>query len=133
MKKEKQAVKKVSKKQKFKNCFIDEKIDFNYSVEDEDGDWIADVHALTPKDMSYIRRHSFTSVTTEDGTPRTEVDEFLYDIALIKTAVDKWVFDRDITFDEVNLLDKAYRTLIAKEIMTRDNIFKTNQSSILEN
>lgn len=123
---------KVTKVTKLENCFIDENINFNYSIEDKNGTWIADVHALTPKDMSYIKSKSFNTKIV-DGSPEVDIDYFLYNIALITTSVDKWVFDREITFSNVNLLNAEYRELIANKILATDEIFTKNQDAIKSN
>ena len=122
------------KKTTMKNCFIDEGIDFNYEISDENGEWIASAHAITPKDMSFIRSKAFGKTEIdENGQPQVDIDYFVYNVALIATCVDEWAFDRSITFDNVNLLKPEYIELIAKNILEKDELFKTNEEAIVKN
>jgi len=104
---------------KFKNCFIDTRPDYEYTIE-YDGDVIATAKSMSANDRSKIEKQAMTKKLV-NGEFSVDVDSHALKTATIVNALIKWESERDLNWENVSLLPEEYRDAMFNAIMAHEN------------
>ena len=118
---------------KIKNCFMSDTPGFTYDVK-YDGEKIATIKALTPKDWAEISKATIINQKLDkDGELNITENGFLTVLYMVWKSLDSWEFDKPITLNNVNDLNPKILAHLYKEVNKHEDEFKKNFEAIEKN
>ena len=128
-----------------KNCFVNESPEFLKEVI-YNGDVIATIRALTQTDKADIRKIASFRAEIVEGKPEIAFDSEVYENATIcislggtingktyKKESEGWVFDRQVTMDNVDLLIPSVRESIIGACNELYDFWDKNKDGLVKN
>jgi len=116
-----------------KNCFLSDQPDFKYEVK-YNNEKLATIKALTPLDWAEISRATIISQQLNDkGELNISENGFLTVLYMVWRSLDSWVFDKEITLENVNDLDPKILSHLYNEVQKHEDSFKKNLEDISKN
>ena len=124
---------KKEKNKMFQDAFVNDDKDFRkdvvIKVEDEDI-VIATIRFLTQLEVSdiYMKLANGNQITEEDiknNNVKIDLTEFVYH--LMVSSIEEWIFDKEITIENIKFLKDKYRNPIMEEVNSLRTLWENKE------
>lgn len=118
---------------KIQNAYIKNKPNYNYQINDEDGNYIASGHLLNSRQKQMIMKHISTTID-KDGNAIPTMDSYVdFSASWIVMSIDKWIISQVVTKQIIQNLEQQVIVWLVQQIRLKNEqslqVVQTNEKN----